>query len=528
MRKTLFLTAVAIAIAFTTSAQTKTDRAEVKWGPELNDKEDGNFQTVMETTDEAMYMWMNRKKEQLIQKMDLDLHRIYQKPLDEGMLEDERGLEKILLMKDKVIVFTSRYDKKTDRNELYARPYSESDYSPLAARKTIATIPAEKEKNAGEFEVSFTPDEKAIRVRITEPRVKKEETRTRTMFLDFELDETSGDAFAEGIKHEIPDDFTIDDRLDMSDGATIYVGRKYPEKRERKELRRQEKPDHTFYLLVFDRGSSAPREHKIDVNEKFLQDLTFQEDTDGDIICGGFYGNKGSWSIRGVFFLSLDKNSKAVTHESYKEFSDDFITEGMSEKEERKAEKKAKRKDEDLELPNYKLDKIIRKKDGGAVMIAEQYRSYTVCTTDSRGNTRCSTHYLYNDIIVVNVDAQGNIEWASKVVKRQHTVNDGGYYSSYATHVKDDQIYLIFNDNGENLFLPKGERVKQFELKGDDAIVTLATIDGDGTVHREALFTQERKGAIFKPSDCRSFPGDRMFLYATRRSEYRFGVITFK
>ncbi len=528
MRLKPFLILLALFQTVGTMAQTKTTRAEVKWGPELNDKEDGNFQTVMETTDDAMYLWMNRKKEQLIQKMDLDLHRIYQKPMDEGMLDDERSLEKILLMKDKIIIFTSRYDKKADRNELFARGYNEADYSPLGARKKVATINSDKERNAGEFSVDFTRDEKAIRIEVTEPKEKKVDARSRTVFVDFELDEISGDADLDGVKRDLPDDFTMDDRMETRDGAVIYVGRKYPEKRERRELRRQEKPDHTYYLLVYEKGSSTPIEHKIEVNDKFLQDLTFQEDKDGDIICGGFYGNKLSWAIRGVFFLSLDQRTKEVKHESYKEFSDDFITEGMSEREEKKAEKKAKKKDEELEMMSYDLDKIISKEDGGAIMIAEQYRSYTVCYTDQRGNTRCSTHYIYNDIIVVNVDPQGNIEWASKVVKRQHTVNDGGYYSSYAMHVKDDNIYLIFNDNGENLFLPKGERVKEFELKGDDAVVTLATVEGDGTVHREALLNQERKGAIFKPNDCRSFPGDRMFIYATRKSEYRFGMITFK
>ena len=169
---------------------------------------------------------------------------------------------------------------------------------------------------------------------------------------------------------------------------------------------------------------------------------------------------------------------------------------------------------------------MVRTDDGGMVMVAEQYRSYTVCTQTRYGQS-CNTHYIYNDIIAVNIDPQGNIEWAAKIPKRQHTVNDGGYFSSYAMHVKGDKIYFLFNDNGENLFIKPGEKYKQFELKGDDALVTLATVESDGHVVREAMFNQERKGAIFKPSECRSLPDDRMFIYATRRSEYRFGIITF-
>lgn len=59
-------------------------------------------------------------------------------------------------------------------------------------------------------------------------------------------------------------------------------------------------------------------------------------------------------------------------------------------------------------------------------------------------------------------------------------------------------IYLVFNDTGENLFLKPGDKIKQFELKGKDALAILATIDEAGNVSREALFTPHRR-------DVRSF-----------------------
>ncbi len=522
----LFVIAGALS-ALSLDAQTKTQNAEVKWGRELNDKEDGNFQTIMGTTDEAIYMLMNRRKELMVQRTDLDLKVAYQKPLEKQLTEDDRSLEKILVTDQRITVFSSKYDRKLDRNTLFARAYSAADYSPVDKEKVIATIPSEHKGNAGEFGVGFTNDDKYIRVKVFEPREKKEMTpKYRTIFMDMDLNEVSGGDVPEEVRIEFPEDFSVDDGITTADGTRMYVGRKYPEKRERKELRRQNKPDHSYWLLVYAPGATEAQEYPIAVNDKFLQDLTFREDVKGNIVCSGFYGNKGSWSIRGVFFVRLDKATKHIVHESYKEFSDDFITEGMSEKEERKAKKKADRKDEDLELPNYKLDEMIQTADGGMVLVAEEYRSYTVCTTTRYGTT-CNTHYIYNDIIAVNISPEGNIEWAVKVPKRQHTVNDDRY-SSYVSHVKGDKLYLIFNDSGENLFLPKGEKYHQFELKGDDALVTICTIDGDGTLHREALFTQEKRGAIFKPNECVSLPDDRLFIYAERKSDYRFGMIQFK
>jgi hypothetical protein len=231
--------------------------------------------------------------------------------------------------------------------------------------------------------------------------------------------------------------------------------------------------------------------------------------------------------------MTLDRSSKSIKQQSFGEFSHDFITAYMTEREEKKAERKAARKDEELGIEwDYNLHEIIRRDDGGAVLIAEQYYMYavTTCTTNPNGGQTCRTtyHYIYNDIIAVNIDPQGNIEWSAKVPKRQHTTNDDGYYSSYALEVKGDKIYLIFNDTGENLYLKPGDKIKQFEFKGKDALVTIATIDGDGNTKREALFSPERRETILRPKDCEQMEDDRMFIYSTRKKEYRFGVISFK
>ena len=92
---------------------------------------------------------------------------------------------------------------------------------------------------------------------------------------------------------------------------------------------------------------------------------------------------------------------------------------------------------------------------------------------------------------------------------------------------KVDAIYLIYNDTGENLFLKQGDKVQQFEITGKDALVTLSTIDEDGITHREALFSPEKRDAKVCPKDCLQLADDRMFLYASRKKEYRFGLVTF-
>ncbi len=137
-------------------------------------------------------------------------------------------------------------------------------------------------------------------------------------------------------------------------------------------------------------------------------------------------------------------------------------------------------------------------------------------------------HYYYNDVVVANIGPDGNNEWAAKVPKRQHSVNDNGTYSSCAVEAKGSNIYLVFNDSGENLFVKPGDKIKQFELKGKDALVVLATIHSDGNVSREALFSPDRRDVILRPKDCVELKSQEMFIYANRKRDYRFGLIEFK
>lgn len=505
-------------------AQTKTDKATVTWGADMDFKTDGMFDGVIDDSGETTYMLMTRKRDVFLQRMD-GLKVTWQKQLELELDKDDLDQEGTYITKDQIIVFTSRFDKKAKSTQLYANTYDQDGFKPIKRFEKIASIAAEKAKNAGGFNVRLSPDKSKVLVELLRPNEKDAKEGFELRVYDSELNQLWGQEVQLPYEDEL---FGTESMRVDNDGSVLLLGTLAAEKREGKALKREGKPSYEYHLLTFIKDSPVAQDHPIVVADKFLQDLTISMGETGDIICAGFYGNKGSFTTRGTFFLRLDRATKQVVHESFKEFSDDFITEYLTEKEAKKITKKAAKKKEDLELYSFEMHDLIRRDDGGAVLVAEQYRDYTVCYTDSKGNTSCSTHYLYNDVIVVNIDPEGTIEWASKVPKRQHSVNDGGRYSGCAVEVKKDQIYLLFNDSGENLFLKPGDKVKQFELTGKDALVVLATVNGDGTTEREALFSPERRDVILRPKDCVELGNESMFIYASRKKDYRFGLIDFK
>ncbi|HMC98287.1 MAG TPA: hypothetical protein VKG92_11565 [Flavobacteriales bacterium] len=505
-------------------SQSKTERANVDWGPAMDSGEDGAFHRVWHNTDDFVYVTMGRKKETFLTKLDRQCHVVYQKLLPFELNKVDHDLVDILFIDDRILVYTSAYDKKAKTTSLYLRVFNESDMTPIATIEKLHTLQAEDKRNTGDYAVLVSPNDERILVRVNLPYEKEGRERFGLRMYDKQLQ------MLWERQVELPyndNEFTRASVRVDDDGSVLLLGVKYDEKREAKENKKKGDATYVYHLLVLRPEGGEMEDHTIDVRDKFLQDMTFAMGKDGDVICGGFWGNKSSWSVRGAFFLRLDRKTKTINHESFKEFDHDFITAYMTEKEERKAEKKAEKKGEDLEMYNFDLDDIILRDDGGAVMVGEQAYQYTRCYTDSKGYTRCSTYYVHNDIVVINIDAHGDIEWASKIPKRQTTVNDGGYYSSYAMTVKGDNIFFVFNDSGKNLFLAKGDKVEGFELKGDEALITLATVDGSGMVHREALLSPEKRDAILRPKSCWQVTDDRMFIFATRKKEFRFGFINF-
>lgn len=393
----------------------------------------------------------------------------------------------------------------------------------------MGTIPADKSINTGSFEVRVSPDHSKVLVHTFYPREKDVVRKTRMEMFDGNMNPL----WAQDM--DMPytsDEFRVLSQRVDDDGSMVMLGIRFAKKEEKRELKRASQATYEYHLLVFDGRSSLPEDYPIVVEDKFLQDMTIRMGTEGDVLCAGLYGNQGDTRyVSGAFFLRLDHATKKLVHQSYKAFPADFVTSYMTERQAAKAEKKAERKNQELERYEYDVRDLVRRDDGGIVLLAEQYYMYTTESTVSTGNggttTRTVYHYLFNDIIAVNIDPNGEIEWAVKVPKRQHTVNTY-LWSSFALAVKDDHIYLVFNDSGDNLFLKPGDKVKQFGLTEKNILVVLVTIDKYGEVTREALFSPERRDVILRPMDCVQLDNGSMFIYASRKNDYRFGQVLFK
>ncbi len=182
--------------------------------------------------------------------------------------------------------------------------------------------------------------------------------------------------------------------------------------------------------------------------------------------------------------------------ESIKEFSLDFITMAMSEKEAKKTTKRAE-KGKSVEMYEFDLDKLMVREDGTTVLVGEQYyvKSMTSSsTTNGITSSRTDYYYYFNDIIVINIDKEGEIGWATKIHKYQWSANDGGFFSSYFLAMKDNRMFFVFNDDPRNMesTLPSKKHVGVTNKK---TVTVLAELDEKGELNKRMLFGYKDKDA---------------------------------
>jgi hypothetical protein len=518
---------IPLLITSTVFAQVKvTEKVDIKWGPEVKIEKKSSFYDVLTFDDKGYYMLKSTKKGTQIDRYNKDLSLNKSLLLDLKYENKTMAREGITFFNNSIVVFSSFSDNKAKKNYMFYQVVDQKNLEQNGKLNKLSEISFEKKRRDGGFGYDKSPDSTKMMIYASMPYVKEGPEK-----FGFAVhDESMKEIWKKDIELPYKEELFGVEGYDVSNKGNVFItGIEYKERKEAKK--RKGKPNHKYHILgYFDNGARV-KDYEIDLGDKFVTDLTATVRDNEDLICTGFYSDNGNWSIRGTFFLTIDGETKKIKTKSFKEFDEDFITEGLSEREEAKAKKKAAKKEQSLEMYNYEFREMIQREDGGAVLIAEQYYHYVTCrtTTSSNGSTTttCTDHYVYNDIIVINVSAEGQIEWASKIDKHQHSTNDGGYFSSFSTHVKGDKIFLVYNESAKQYY--EKEKWKEMEKKDKKAMLTLLVeVDGRGRMFKELMFNNRIEGVRTRPKVCEQISSDLSIIYTKARKTQKFMELVFK
>ena len=373
---------------------------------------------------------------------------------------------------------------------------------PSGSEEIIYNVKLEKgaRSSIGEYSRSVSPNETKLAYVIEFPGDRKQEAKsTVKLFNDnFEL------LWKKNIVLKSTRELSQIYSISVGDDGLVYIlSRVWDERRERERNER----NYEFYLtVVTENGEETTR--KLALEDYFINELKLNINTEGKLVCGGFYSNMRGVS-EGVFYLSLNPETFEIEKLSLKKFDLDFITDGLSNRAKQKTQKRSKR-GKDVGLAHVDFRDIIMREDGGAVLVGEYVNIFTTTVTNADGSTSSTTHYHYDDIYVINIDPSGEIEWAKKISKIQHSSNDGGFYSSFFLFVGEQELNFFFNirENREN-------------------ILHAVSIDGTGNQVSKDIVNNNRKEKIkIRPKSCEQISDSDFILFALSRKHNKFARVT--
>jgi hypothetical protein len=411
---------------------------------------------------------------------------------------------------------TEKEGEEKDRS-IYAQKINQESMK-LEGQQILLETLKDKKRDKADFSFLSSKDRKKMAV-IGFPGIEKDANEQFAMTV---FDENMKKIWSKDI--ELPYSAKlfqlIDYQIDV-EGNFYVLGKLYVDKVKEKR-KGEDESNYSFLMLVYKGDTEKPEQYNIALDGLFIGDLGFQLDVNKNILCTGFYHQEYKQGYKGVFFLKIDTNKKAIVVRSTKEFTKELV--------EDVAGKKAARKDRGISS-TFEIREFVPRSDGGLVALVESYFSYAVTTYTYNGAMVTTYHYVGNEILAININPDGTIEWLTVIEKKQHTTNDNGYYLSFADAVVNDKIYLLFNVN-EKQYTKKNEMVfsnPQGFFSSNTSFLLATELQGDGKASSKVLFANKKEDieTIAVPKLARQVQKNELLMMTARRKEQRLVRVTF-
>ncbi len=428
-------------------AQLKTQEVQVSLGKELKRSQQKGLQEIIGYDNNGVYTLQkkmtpffsignNKPYTYLLQQYSTDMNLLQTNRLSLEKEGRPMTYEFVVQMKEDIYLISSAYEKGKQEKELFARKINRENLQPTEDYIALAKI--NKQEMGGYFSWSFSDNKSKILLLYTYY------TEGRQTFDLHVFNHKLQKLWAR--KNCIPGStgpYAIEQYEVDEEGNVFMLSTFFKEKRREK---RTGAPDYTYQLTAYSKQGTVQQRYGIRLPGKFLTDIRIKVNGTHDIIGGGFYAEEGSYKLKGSYFFTIDGSSSEVVTKSVSPFEPGFLEETEEQTLAANAEPVGTHQ---LRQFGYRLNDILLRKDGSAVLLGEKYslKTHSSLKKNLFGQTRTRSTYLYNynNIIVVSLTNEGKTEWARTIKKQQHSMNDGGLYSSYRMRMVDGKLYTIFN-----------------------------------------------------------------------------------
>lgn len=338
-------------------------------------------------------------------------------------IDVENGrLVKVKMLQKGILIIVARFTRKVQGNQLFAH-YMSYDLEPLGEEKLLSTVPVQEFGDRGDFRVRVSDDERFISVVYT-TKESGDHVKIHWQLYDsaFNLIRTNAQEVSVARHNLFLENFMVSDSGDT-----------YMLVNERKEEGRR--PEFIGRIIVQEKDSVWFM--SFDDSLKYRNyGMTFNRDRQ-EVVVACFYGQNESYGSEGILSLQFNIKNHQQTFR-HAEFSEELIK-----------ELNLSRNKSTTAPEGFEFLSLVPRSDGGLLLVAEQKEIDTendVIMLHGIPTSTSKNIYNYNDILAINLDSTGYVEWFHVIHKNQTTVNDGGYYSSAIVFIHPHFIQIIYND----------------------------------------------------------------------------------
>ncbi len=418
-------------------------------------------------------------------------------------------LEKIFLLDDHFLLFTSYYDKQNDQNRAFASLLNKRGEVIKTMFEVDRIDDVTNKKNTGEFAFQLSPDSNYVLAFHNTPFRQTENARFSVKLFDAQLNLLWQKKFKMPYADQ---DFEVVTALVDNYESVFMVCRLYGQGMfQSSEMKANKK----YTLFHYNHRQRKLTEYEINVDNKWIHSARFQLLNDSTLVAGGFYSGTGQGNVAGAFYIRFNTRSGELVNHGFESLPREVIKEiGYND---------------DLlfgGLAAFELRKMLLREDGSAVLVVE--KDYVSSSThfDPYTGQRITTYYYHHDdVLTVSMSPEGSMEWTAVLPKTQTSSSMDDRYSSIAVHAGNDHVHIIFNDHSANLETVRETGETRTVSNFNKSVAMMATIDQQGKLTLEPLFGSEEFNTILRPRFTKEAASDRQLIYGEQNGKDKFGEI---
>lgn len=263
-----------------------------------------------------------------------------------------------------------------------------------------------------------------------------------------------------------------------------------------------------YALFSYFHESETVKEYDLFLRNNYLTGLTLTQTKNNDLLGSAFYTNERATSgVVGFMNFRLDLTTYEIENSQMNDFDEAFLKNFLTDRQVEKGQG----------VRNFRTRNVFPTTDNGYAFVVEEFdyyvNTYTTYNPSTKTTeTKTTERWVFGDVVVFYVDSEGKTKEIGILKKRQYassttsgTVGHGrdGYgtyhparYWGISSMMKDDKIYLVYNDNTKNT-LP--DQTKQYTASNIRKCTTMLAIIGpDSEFSKSSLFKSRDKAARYK------------------------------